>query len=125
MTLPLLRLGRLRLDPGLRDFQPDATGPAAVVTATVPAPQAPAGASSLQYAWDVAWDDAARRAAELGADQVPPARFGAADLPGRHETHPGRPPAQHHGPRHLTGSEPESGGQRNAGFIAGERTSPR
>jgi hypothetical protein len=33
--------------------------------------------------------------------------------------HPGRPPAQHHGERHVTGSEPLSGGERNAAFTAG------
>src|SRR5580700_8115708 len=33
--------------------------------------------------------------------------------------HPARPAAQHHGVRHLTDREPESGGQRNAEFIAG------
>ena len=30
-----------------------------------------------------------------------------------------RPLEEHHGERHLTDSEPESGGQRNAEFIAG------
>jgi hypothetical protein len=34
------------------------------------------------------------------------------------DPHPERPPAQRHGERHVTGSEPESGGQRNAEFIA-------
>ena len=43
-------------------------------------------------------------------------RFGA---PGaRRDTHPDRPPAQHHAERHVTGSEPESGGERNAESIA-------
>jgi hypothetical protein len=36
----------------------------------------------------------------------------------QHDPHPGRPPALHHGERHQTDSEPESGGQRNAEFIA-------
>jgi hypothetical protein len=35
------------------------------------------------------------------------------------DPHPGRPPALHHGERHLTDREPESGGERNAEFIAG------
>jgi Bacterial archaeo-eukaryotic release factor family 2 len=32
---------------------------------------------------------------------------------------PGRPPAQHHGERHVTDREPESGGERNAELTAG------
>ena len=53
------------------------------------------------------------------ADQVPARRIEAGDRPGaQHDPHPDRPPAQHHGVRHLTDSEPESGGQRNAEFIA-------
>ena len=52
-------------------------------------------------------------------DQVPARRFEVGDRPGaQHDPHPDRPPAQHHGVRHLTDSEPESGGQRNAEFIA-------
>jgi hypothetical protein len=35
------------------------------------------------------------------------------------DPHPDRPPAQLHGERHVTDREPESGGQRNAEFIAG------
>ena len=35
------------------------------------------------------------------------------------DPHPGRPPGQLHGERHLTDREPESGGQHNAEFIAG------
>jgi Bacterial archaeo-eukaryotic release factor family 2 len=53
-------------------------------------------------------------------DQVPARRVEIGDRPGtQHDPHPDRPPAQHHGERHLTDSEPESGGQRNAEFIAG------
>ena len=52
-------------------------------------------------------------------DQVPGIRLEPGDRPGaQHDPHPGRPPALHHGERHLTDSEPESGGQRNAEFIA-------
>jgi hypothetical protein len=52
-------------------------------------------------------------------DQVPARRFEVGDRPGtQHDPHPDRPPAQHHGERHVTDSEPESGGQRNAAFIA-------
>ena len=53
-------------------------------------------------------------------DQVPARRFEAGERPGtQHDPHPDRPPAQHHGVRHLTDREPESGGERNAEFIAG------
>jgi len=53
-------------------------------------------------------------------DFVPARRFEAGDRPGlQHDPHPDRPPAQHHGERHLTDREPESGGERNDEFIAG------
>jgi hypothetical protein len=56
-------------------------------------------------------------------DQVPAQRFEVGDRPGaQHDPHPDRPPAQHHGERHLTDSEPESGGQRNAEFTAARVT---
>jgi Bacterial archaeo-eukaryotic release factor family 2 len=193
-TLPLLRLGRLELDPELRAFAP---GPAdLVVTATVEVPHSD---SEPQYAWDVAWADATREAGQLGADEgtaralaagagnalaggiwvvvaahgqvllarwlphgsaAPSVRVGP--LPHLHELaafvarrpahvvvladrdrasviaheagdqhpawrfrvdlqrdpNPDRPPAQHHGERHVTAPEPESGGQRNAEAIA-------
>jgi Bacterial archaeo-eukaryotic release factor family 2 len=52
-------------------------------------------------------------------DQVPARRFEVGERPdAQHDPHPDRPPAQHHGERHLTDSEPESGGQRNAEFVA-------
>jgi hypothetical protein len=55
-----------------------------------------------------------------GGDQLPDRRFSVGLRPGEQpDPHPGRPPAQHHGPRHLTDREPESGGQQNAEFIAG------
>jgi hypothetical protein len=200
ITHPLLRLGRLHLDPGLRALQPGSAASDRVVTATVPVPDAPANRS---YAWEVAWSDAVSQARQLGADQataqalaggagtaladgtrvvvaahgkvvltwwlapgagtssvrvgplpylqevaaaaarrpayvvvladrdgtdiiahasgdqLPARRFRVGDRPGaQSDPHPDRPPAQHHGPRHLTDSEPESGGQRNAEFIA-------
>ena len=172
-----------------------------MVTATVPVPDS---SSEQQYAWDVAWGDAAREAGPLGADQataaalaagagdaqpggtrvvvaahgevllarwillgaaagsvrvgplphlqevaaaaarrpayvvvladrdgtdivahpsaaqLPAERFPVGDRPGaQRDPHPDRPAAQHHGPRHVTDREPESGGQRNAEFIAG------
>ena len=201
ITLPLLRLGRLQLSPGLRALQPGSAASGLVVTATVPVPDS---STERQYAWDVAWADAARQASQLGADQgtaqalasgggqalaggtrvvvaahgeillarwlppgvgagsvrvgslphlqevaaaaarrpahvvvladrdgtdiivhatsdqLPAERFAVGDRPGaQSDPHPDRPPAQHHGPRHVTDSEPESGGQPNAEFIAG------
>ena len=201
ITLPLLRLGRLRLSPGLRTLQPGSAASGLVVTATVPVPDS---STERQYAWDVAWADAARQASQLGADQgtaqalasggsqalaggtrvvvaahgevllarwlppgasagsvrvgslphlrevaaaaarrpahvvvladrdgtdifvhatsdqLPAERFAVGGRPGAQgDPHPDRPPAQHHGPRHVTDSEPESGGQPNAEFIAG------
>ena len=200
VKLPLLRLGRLQLDPGLRGLQPGSAGSGHVVTATVTVPDSSA---ERQYAWDVAWADAAREAARLGADQgtaqalaagagdalvggsrvvvaaqgevvlarwlglvpgpasvrvgplphllevaaaaarqpayvvvladrdgtdiiahaagdqLPGEWFPVGDRPGgQRDPHADRPPSQHHGPRHVTGSEPESGGQQNAEFIA-------
>jgi len=175
-----------------------------VVTAVV---QVPDSGSERQYAWDVAWSDAAREASRLGADQrtaealaagagtaladgtravvaalgevllarwlppdsgpgfvrvgplpslleiaaaaarrpahvvvladrhgaavvahaagdqYPARRFPVGARPGaQDDPHPDRPPALHHGERHLTDSEPESGGERNAEFIAGRVT---
>src|SRR5215470_11476889 len=66
IALPLLKLGRLELDPALRAFRPRPAPPDLVVTATV---EVPDSASERQHAWDVAWADAARAALELGADQ--------------------------------------------------------
>ena len=49
-----------------------------------------------------------------------PSRFPVGRRPGaQSDPHPGRPPGQLHGERHLTDREPESGGQHNAEFIAG------
>lgn len=201
ITHPLLRLGRLQLDPALRALQPGSAASDLVVTATVAVPDTPADRS---YAWDVAWADAAREADQLGADhgtaqalaggagkataggtrvvvaahgevllarwlppgvgvssvrvgplphlqevaaaaarrpayvvvladrdgtdiivhasgdQLPAEPFPVGRRPGaQSDPHPGRPPGQHHGQRHVTDREPESGGQSNAEFIAG------
>jgi len=59
ITLPLLRLGRLQLDPALRVLQPGSAASGLVVTATVAVPDTPADRS---YGWDVAWADTAREA---------------------------------------------------------------
>src|SRR6516165_9792189 len=66
IALPLSRLGRLELDPGLRALQSGPAGSDLVVTATVELPES---ASERQQAWDVAWADAVRQAGRLGADQ--------------------------------------------------------
>jgi hypothetical protein len=197
---PLLRLGRLELDAGLRALRPGPAVSDLVVTAAV---EVPVSGSEPQYAWEVAWTDAVREAEALGTDQrtaqalaagsgvvpadgsrvvvaargevlltrwLPPGTVGsvrvgplphlreaaaaaarrpayvvvladrddavviahvAGDLrpagrydvgarPGTHpDPHPDRPPALHHGERHLTGSEPLGGGERNAAFTAG------
>jgi Bacterial archaeo-eukaryotic release factor family 2 len=58
--------------------------------------------------------------AHASGDQLPAERFGVGRRPGAQtDPHPERPPGQHHGERHVTDSEPESGGQPNAEFIAG------
>ncbi len=200
MTHPLVRLGRLELEPGLRALQPGSAASGLCVTATVEVPES---GSERQYAWDVAWADAVREAGQLGADgrtaqalatgagvapaagarvvvaahgevllarwvppgaatgsvlagplphlrevaaavarrpahvvlladrdgaavvahaagdQRPARRFPVGVRPGAPPgLHPGRPPAQHHGERHVTGPEPESGGERNDEFTA-------
>ena len=66
ITLPLLKLGRLQLDPALRARQPGSAASGLVVTATVGVPDAP---TERQYAWEVAWTDAVRQAGQLGADR--------------------------------------------------------
>ena len=201
-THPLQRLGHLPLSSALRGLEPAPAGSGLVVTATVAVPDTPVSRSD---AWQVAWADAARAAAQLGADpdtakalergagtaaagrtrvvvaaygqvvlawwlpagvdtsaepvrvgavphllrvadaaarrpayvvlltdrdgtdivshpagdQVPGIRLEPGNRPGSQpDPHPGRPPALHHGERHLTDREPESGGQRNDEFIA-------
>src|SRR5579859_2617099 len=201
-SFPLLRLGRIQLDPRLRALQPGTDASDLVATAAVPVPDAP---GHVQPAWEVAWNDAVRQAAELGAadDTARALSTGAGDAeehgPGTrvvvaahgqvlHEQWIGgsigensvvvgplprlaaaasaaaarpacvvvvadrdgadviahaagteaavehflvgkrepsqsghvreKPPAVHHGERHLTDGEPESGGQANATEVA-------
>ncbi|MGH3210244.1 MAG: hypothetical protein ACRDNO_21070 [Trebonia sp.] len=55
-----------------------------------------------------------------GGGPAPGEPFPVGRRPGaQHDPHPGRPPGQLHGERHLTDREPESGGEHNAEFIAG------
>ena len=63
---PLLRLGRLDLDPRLRGLRPGRDAADLVVTAAVPVPDS---AGNPQYAFDVAWDDAVGQAISLGAQE--------------------------------------------------------
>jgi hypothetical protein len=58
--------------------------------------------------------------AHVAGDLRQARRYDVGARPGTQpDPHPDRPPAQHHGERHLTGSEPLSGGERNAAFTAG------
>src|ERR1700735_3107584 len=58
--------------------------------------------------------------AHASGEQLPAERVPVGRRPGAQTApHPDRPPGQHHGERHVTDSEPESGGQPNAEFIAG------
>lgn len=201
LNVPLRKLGRLQLDPVLRDLQPGPAGSGPVVTAVLPAPQS---LSDRPPAWDLAWADAVREASRLGADQrtaqvlpngggnpyskgtrvvvaahgevllarwlrsgpaqtwvrvgplphllevaaaaarqpayvvvladregtdvvvhgagdeVPAKQFPVGERPGAQpDPDPTRPPGLAHGPRRVTDREPESGGQRNAEYIAG------
>lgn len=59
--------------------------------------------------------DGAAVIAHAAGDQHPARRFRAGP---QRDPHPGRPPALHHGERHVTGPEPEGGGERNAESIA-------
>jgi hypothetical protein len=205
-SFPLLRLGRIQLDPRLRALRPGTDASDLVVTAAVPVPDTP---GEVQYFWDVAWSDAVRQAGELGAarDTAQALNVGSGDAqehgPGTrlvvaahgevlHEQWLGqsiaensvlvgrlphlaaaaaaaaarpacvvvvadrdgadviahasgteiavdhflvgkrepsqtghvreKPPAVHHGERHLTDSEPESGGEQNAAAIAARVT---
>jgi hypothetical protein len=61
--------------------------------------------------------------AQAAGDEYAPLAFPLPARPGAlHDPHQERPPALHHGERHLTDSEPESGGDRNARFIAARVT---
>src|ERR1700727_1092296 len=64
-SFPLLRLGRIQLDPRLRALRPGTAASDLVATAAVPVPDSP---GEVQYFWEVAWNDAVRQAGELGAD---------------------------------------------------------
>jgi hypothetical protein len=64
--------------------------------------------------------DGATVIAHAAGDQQPARRFPVGARPGAPRgPHPDRPPAEHHGPRHVTGPEPRGGGEANAEFVAG------
>jgi release factor family 2 len=64
--------------------------------------------------------DGATIIAHAVGDEHPTRQFPAGTRPGaQHGPHPDRPPAEHHGPRHVTGPEPRGGGEANAEFVAG------
>jgi hypothetical protein len=61
--------------------------------------------------------------AHAAGDQQRPTAFPVSPRPGaQHDPHPQRPPSLHHGERHLTDSEPITGGDQNARFIAARVT---
>jgi hypothetical protein len=81
---------------------------------------AAAAARRPAYVVVLADRDDATVVAHVAGDLRQARRYDVGARPGTHpDPHPDRPPAQHHGERHLTGSEPISGGERNAAFTAG------
>jgi Bacterial archaeo-eukaryotic release factor family 2 len=100
---------------------PPGAGVSSVRVGPLPHLQAVADAAARRPAFVVvlADRDGTDLIAHAPGDQAPARRFEVGRRPGaQHDPHPDRPPAQHHGERHLTDSEPESGGERNAEFIA-------
>jgi Bacterial archaeo-eukaryotic release factor family 2 len=102
-------------------FAPEAAEPA-VWAGPLPRLRQAAAAAARRPAYVVVLAD--RHGTDILAhdagDQEPATRFPAEHRPGaQRDPHPDRPPAQLHGVRHLTDSEPESGGERNDEFIAG------
>jgi len=106
----------------LARWLPDAAGSISVRVGPLPHLLEAAAAAARRPAYVVVLAD--RNGADViahpGGGQLPAERFPVGPRPGTQpDPHPGRPPAQHHGERHLTDREPESGGQLNAEFIAG------
>jgi len=100
---------------------PSGLGTSSVRVGPLPHLQEVADAAARRPAYVVVLAD--RHGTDLvvhaAGDQVPARRLEVGERPGtQHDPHPDRPPAQLHGVRHLTDREPESGGQRNAEFIA-------
>lgn len=106
----------------LARWLPAGAAPSSVRVGPLPHLQEAAAAAARRPAYVVILADreGADIIAHASGDQLPGEGFSAGRRPGAQtDPHPGRPPAQHHGERHLTDSEPESGGQPNAEFIAG------
>jgi hypothetical protein len=67
--------------------------------------------------------DGAAVFAHTAGDSHPARRYEASARPGlQRDPHPHRPPARYHGERHITDREPESGGERNAEFVANSKS---
>ena len=112
-------------EPTLAWWLASGAGPGSVRVGPLPHLQEVADAAARHPAYVVvlADRDGTDVIAHAAGDQGPARRFEVGDRPyAQHDPHPDRPPAQHHGERHLTDSEPESGGQRNDAVLARRRS---
>jgi len=106
----------------LARWLPPGAGTSSVRVGPLPHLQEVAAAAARRPAYVVvlADRDGTDIIAHASGDQLPAERFRVGRRPGAQtDPHPDRPPGQHHGERHVTDREPESGGQPNAEFIAG------
>jgi hypothetical protein len=106
----------------LARWLPSGAGASSVRVGPLPHLQEVAAAAARRPAYVVvlADRDGTDIIAHASGDHLPAERFSVGRRPGAQtDPHPDRPPGQHHGERHVTDSEPESGGQPNAAFIAG------
>jgi hypothetical protein len=106
----------------LARWLPSGAGVSSVRVGPLPHLQEVAAAAARRPAYVVVLADrnGADIIAHASGDQQPGKRFTVGPRPGEQsDPHPGRPPGQLHGERHLTDREPESGGQPNAEFVAG------
>jgi hypothetical protein len=106
----------------LARWLPPGAGPSSVRVGPLPSLLEIAAAAARRPAHVVVLADRhdAAVVAHAAGDLYSAQRFPVGSRPGaQHDPHPDRPPALHHGERHVTGREPESGGERNAEFIAG------
>jgi hypothetical protein len=106
----------------LARWLPSGTGATSVRVGPLPHLLEVAAAAARRPAYVVVLADRAGTdiVVHAGGDQSPAERFPVGRRPGaQSDPHPGRPPGQLHGERHLTDREPESGGEHNAEFIAG------
>ncbi|HEY1621217.1 MAG TPA: hypothetical protein VGG25_26570 [Streptosporangiaceae bacterium] len=106
----------------LARWLPSGTGASSVRVGPLPhlLEVADAAARRPAYVALLADRDGADIVAHASGGESPAEPFPVGRRPGtQSDPHPGRPPGQLHGERHLTDREPESGGQHNAEFIAG------